>query len=58
MARAISRNTPGPGGGFVAAGEGGNVYAGRDGNVYKKATTEAGRSRERQMGRRQPPNPK
>jgi hypothetical protein len=33
---AISRNTPGPGGGFVAAGEGGNVYAGHDGNVYRR----------------------
>jgi hypothetical protein len=33
---AISRNTPGPGGGFVAAGDGGNVYAGRDGSVYRR----------------------
>jgi hypothetical protein len=33
---AISRNTPGPGGGFVAGERGGDVYAGRDGNVYRR----------------------
>ena len=34
---AISRNTPGPGGGTVARTGSGDVYAGRDGNVYKKS---------------------
>jgi hypothetical protein len=33
---AITRNTPGPGGGGVARTGSGDVYAGRDGNVYKK----------------------
>jgi hypothetical protein len=33
---AVSRNTPGPGGGYVARSDDGDVYAGRDGNVYKK----------------------
>jgi hypothetical protein len=33
---AITRNTPGPGGGFVAGERGGDVYAGRDGNVYRR----------------------
>jgi hypothetical protein len=33
---AVTRRNPGPGGGFVAAGEGGDVYAGRDGNVYRR----------------------
>jgi hypothetical protein len=31
----ISRNTPGPGGGFVGQSGSGDVYAGRDGNVYR-----------------------
>ncbi|HUL72305.1 MAG TPA: hypothetical protein VLT86_04345 [Vicinamibacterales bacterium] len=33
----VSRNTPGPGGGFVGQSGSGDVYAGRDGNVYKKS---------------------
>ena len=33
---AITRNTPGPGGGGVARTGSGDVYAGRDGNVYRK----------------------
>jgi hypothetical protein len=33
---AVTRNTPGPGGGGVARTGSGDVYAGRDGNVYKK----------------------
>jgi hypothetical protein len=33
---AVSRNTPGPGGGYVAKSNDGDVYAGRDGNVYRK----------------------
>jgi hypothetical protein len=33
---AVSRNTPGPGGSFVAKSNDGDVYAGRDGNVYRK----------------------
>ena len=33
---AVTRNTPGPGGGGVAQTGSGDVYAGRDGNVYKK----------------------
>jgi hypothetical protein len=33
---AVSRNTPGPGGGTVARTGNGDVYAGRDGNVYQK----------------------
>jgi hypothetical protein len=32
---AITRNTPGPGGGGVARTGSGDVYAGRDGNVYR-----------------------
>jgi hypothetical protein len=32
---AITRNTPGPGGGGVGRTESGDVYAGRDGNVYR-----------------------
>jgi hypothetical protein len=32
----VSRNTPGPGGGFVGQTGGGDVYAGRDGNVYRQ----------------------
>ncbi len=32
---AVTRNTPGPGGGGVARTGSGDVYAGRDGNVYK-----------------------
>jgi hypothetical protein len=34
---AISRNTPGPGGGTVARTGSGDVYAGRDGNVYRNS---------------------
>jgi hypothetical protein len=34
---AITRNTPGPGGGGVARTGSGDVYAGRDGNVYRKS---------------------
>jgi hypothetical protein len=33
---AVSRRTPGQGGGFVAGSQGGDVYAGRDGNVYRR----------------------
>ena len=33
---AVTRNTPGPGGGGVVQTGSGDVYAGRDGNVYKK----------------------
>jgi hypothetical protein len=33
----VSRNTPGPGGGFAGQTGSGDVYAGRDGNVYKKS---------------------
>ncbi len=33
---AVTRNTPGPGGGGVARTGSGDVYAGRDGNVYRK----------------------
>jgi hypothetical protein len=32
---AVTRNTPGPGGGGVAKTGSGDVYAGRDGNVYR-----------------------
>jgi hypothetical protein len=34
---AVTRNTPGPGGGGVAKTGSGDVYAGRDGNVYKNS---------------------
>jgi hypothetical protein len=33
---AVTRNTPGPGGGGAVRTGSGDVYAGRDGNVYKK----------------------
>ena len=33
---AVSRNTPGAGGSYVAKSNDGDVYAGRDGNVYRK----------------------
>ncbi len=34
--KAVTRNTPGPGGGGVARTASGDVYAGHDGNVYRK----------------------
>ena len=33
---AISRRTPGQGGGFLGANESGDIYAGRDGSVYRR----------------------
>ena len=33
---AITRRAPGPGGGYIAAGENGDIYAGRDGNAYRR----------------------
>jgi hypothetical protein len=35
---AVTRNTPGPGGGGVAQTGNGDVYAGKDGNVYRKGS--------------------